>query len=55
MGLHPDYGLTDDVRLTIIKDAAAVGVKRAAQAHNVSQSVIYSWRKRLEALDGNAR
>lgn len=52
MDMHPDYGLTDDVRLTILKDAEALGVKRAAQAHRVSETVIYNWRKRLEVIDG---
>lgn len=54
MDLHPDYGLTDDVRLTILKDAEVIGVKRAALAHRVSDTVIYNWRKRMEALDGKS-
>ena len=45
---HPDYGLPDDVRMTILKDAAVIGVKRAARAHGVSTTVIYNWRKQLE-------
>lgn len=52
MDLHPDYGLPDEVRLTILKDAEAIGVRRAAQAHRVSETVIYNWRKRLEVIDG---
>lgn len=46
---HPDYGLTDEVRLTILKDAEALGVKRAARAHGVSIQSIYNWRKKREA------
>lgn len=54
MDLHPDYGLPDEVRLTILKDAEAIGVRRAAQTHRVSETVIYNWRKRLEAVDGKS-
>lgn len=49
LDFHPDYGLPNEVRLTILKDAEALGVKRAARAHGVSEQVIYNWRKKLEA------
>lgn len=47
--LHPAYGLTDRTRLTILRDAAALGVKHAAETHNVAQTTVYSWRKVLLA------
>ena len=48
LDLHPDYGLPDEVRLTILRDAEALGVKRAALLHRVSSTIIYRWRKRLK-------
>lgn len=45
---HPDYGLPDEVRLTILRDAEALGVKRAALLHKVSDTIIYRWRKLLK-------
>lgn len=44
---HPDYGLTDETRRTILRDAEIFGVRGAAENHGVSRSVIYIWRKRL--------
>lgn len=44
---HPDYGLADETRWTILRDAAATTVKAAADAHGVSDTAIYIWRKRL--------
>lgn len=46
---HPAYGLADETRGTILRDAAAIGVKRAARLHRVSDTIIYVWRKRLSA------
>lgn len=44
---HPDYGLADETRWTILRDAAETTVKAAAEAHGVHPSIIYIWRKRL--------
>ena len=44
-GLHPDYGLTDDVRLAALQDAERFGVQWAAETHRVSVPSIYKWRK----------
>lgn len=45
--LHPAYGLPDRTRLTILRDAAALGVKHSAETHKVHPTVIYRWRKAL--------
>jgi hypothetical protein len=44
-GLHPDYGLTDDVRLAALRDAERFGVQWAAETHRVSPASLYKWRK----------
>lgn len=44
-GLHPDYGLTDDVRLAALQDAERFGVQWAAETHRVSPASLYKWRK----------
>jgi len=44
-GLHPDYGLTDDLRLAAVQDAEIIGVKQSAALHRVSAQSIYKWRK----------
>lgn len=44
-GLHPDYGLTDDVRVAALRDAEHFGVPLAAEIHRVSVPSIYKWRK----------
>ena len=44
-GLHPDYGLTDDVRLAALQDAERFGVQHAAETHRVGVSSVYKWRK----------
>lgn len=43
--LHPDYGLTDDLRLAAVRAAEIFGVKSAAELHRVSVPSIYKWRK----------
>lgn len=43
---HPDYGLADETRLAILRDASLVGVRCAAEMHGVSDQAIRSWRKR---------
>ena len=44
---HPDYGLAQETRTAILRDAAQWGVRVAADKNGVSESVIYVWRKRL--------
>ena len=44
-----DYGLTNDTRRKIIDDADAEGVRVAAEKHNVSTAIIYSWRRNIRA------
>jgi len=44
---HPDYGLAQETRTAILRDAAQWGVRAAADEHGVSGSIIYIWRKRL--------
>ena len=44
-GLHPDYGLTDDVRLAALQDAERFGVQHAAALYDVSPASLYKWRK----------
>lgn len=48
---HPDFGLPDDLRLTILRDAETIGVRQAAKLHRVSESAIYLWRKALREAD----
>lgn len=43
--LHPDYGLTDDLRRSAVRYAEMAGVKVSAELHNVSPASIYKWRK----------
>jgi hypothetical protein len=51
-GLHPDYGLTDDLRLAAVQDAGIIGVKQSAALHRVSVASIYKWRKVFEGGKG---
>jgi hypothetical protein len=44
-GLHPDYGLTDDLRIGAMCSAERFGVKKAAALYSVSPTSIYTWRK----------
>jgi hypothetical protein len=43
--LHPDYGLTDELRVEALRSAARFGVKKAAALYSVSAPSIYKWRK----------
>jgi hypothetical protein len=45
---HPDYGLTDDLRLAAVQDAEIIGVKQSAALHRISVPSIYKWRKIFE-------
>ena len=49
MGLHEDYGLTDEVRIAAVMTANELGVQEAARIHKVSRQSIYNWRKLIEA------
>jgi hypothetical protein len=40
---HRDYGLTDELRIRVIEDAVAMGVKRAAIKNNVHVASVYNW------------
>ena len=44
-GLHPDYGLTDQLRVEALRSAARFGVQHAAALYSVSAPSIYKWRK----------
>jgi hypothetical protein len=44
-GLHPDYGLTDELRVEALRSAARFGVKKAAALYSVSPNSLYKWRK----------
>jgi len=45
-GLHPDYGLTDCLRLAALQDAERFGALQwVAEAHRVSPASLYKWRK----------
>jgi hypothetical protein len=44
-GLHPDYGLTDELRVDALRSAARFGVKKAAALYSVSPASLYKWRK----------
>jgi transposase len=48
MNSHPDYGLTDELRIKSVRDAKAMSVKKAAETNRVSIASIYNWRKALE-------
>ena len=45
---HPDYGLTDEIRIKAVRDAQITEVKVSAKINRVSVSSIYKWRKRAE-------
>ena len=42
---HPDYGLPQDLRITILRTAEQTNPATAAETHNVAVSTIYRWRK----------
>jgi hypothetical protein len=44
-GLHPDYGLTDELRVEALRSAARFGVKNAAALYGVSPASLYKWRR----------
>ena len=44
-GLHPDYGLTDQLRVEALRSAERFGVQWAAETHRVSPASLYKWRK----------
>jgi transposase-like protein len=52
--IHPAYGLTDEFRLRVLRDAAFLGVKAAAALHEVSPAAIYIWRKRVTFSEAKA-
>lgn len=41
---HPDYGLPQQFRNTILRTAEQSSVTEAADTHRVSKSAIYRWR-----------
>jgi hypothetical protein len=41
---HPDYGLPQDLRITILRTAEQTNPATAAKTHNVGVSTIYKWR-----------
>ena len=45
---HPAYGLTDDMRAAVLRDAEIHGVANAATLHNVAASTVYKWRADLK-------
>ena len=48
---HPAYGLADETRLAVLKDADTFGVREAARMHRVSKTAIYNWRRVQKAMD----
>lgn len=45
---HPAYGLTDDKRAAVLRDAEIYGVAASATLHNVSVASVYKWRADLK-------
>ena len=41
---HPDYGLPQSLRTTILRTAEQTSPAQAAETHNVGVSTIYKWR-----------
>jgi predicted ATPase len=48
MSYHPDYGMTDDYRKIVLRDADLYGVPTAAAKHNLAKQTIYRWRSEME-------
>lgn len=48
---HPDYGLSDEVRIRALRDAKEMHISLAAQKNRVAISTIYKWRKDMEKKD----
>lgn len=42
---HPHYGLADETRHKILKDAEIYGIREAAKINSVGVASIYRWRK----------
>ena len=53
LNFHPDYDLTDELRLKILKDAEDMGVREAAEKNNISERAIYRWRAALRDNPAN--
>lgn len=45
LGFHPAYGLSDEYRLRVLAYAEKTSVREAATTYNLSNQVIYNWRK----------
>jgi hypothetical protein len=48
LGYHKEYGLTDEIRIRVVRDAQEMPIKMAAQKNRVALSSVYKWRKRVE-------
>ena len=48
LGYHEEYGLTDEIRIRVVRDAQKMPIKMAAQKNRVALSSVYKWRKRVE-------
>lgn len=44
---RPDYGLTDEYRMKILREAERSSAKKAADMFNVRFNTVYRWRSRL--------
>jgi transposase-like protein len=47
---HPDYGLTDELRIRAIVDAERLGTSEAARLHRLHPTTICRWRRRAAEL-----
>lgn len=43
--MHPAYGLADETRLQVLRDAERTSMREAAVKHRVSLSAVYKWRQ----------
>ena len=48
LGYHEEYGLTDEIRIRVVRDAQERPITMAAQKNRVAASSVYKWRKRVE-------
>jgi hypothetical protein len=46
LGYHKEYGLTDEIRIRVVRDAQEMPIKMAAQKNRVALSSVYKWRNR---------
>lgn len=46
---HPDYGLPQDYRVTVLRTAEQTSPSQAAEIHNVGVSSIYRWRAAMRS------